>query len=209
MLIKRFNLKDLKDLEFRLERITLLDVFKESSIYGLVNLVQIGNYNLTRSQAASMIEDYLDQGHDLYDAFAEIRDTIFPPQASEANDTEPVEHFTCLTDMYNKYSLLLTQAGISIDEFWELDTYLLYFWITNANKRKIEEFNSQLRIQYLGAKMIGAALAGGLPREAPQIKDNTFSASDMIEYNGKLYNPETYRVLQMMQAAKRAIDGKE
>lgn len=209
MLIKRFALKDLKQLEFELEGLTILDVFKTSSIYGLVELIRIGNFNIDTEQAAMILQDYLDEGHTLVEAFKEVRDQLFPPDASGENrDQEAVEHFDSLTDMYNKYSLALAQAGMSISEFWDLETYVLYFWIDKVNAKLTADVNRQLQMSHTQAALIGAAFCGKLPHDAPKIKD-TSRDNDLIEYNGKTMTLAQFKVMQSLEATNKRLNREE
>lgn len=201
MLVKKFLLSDLRELEFQMENMTVLDIFNNFSVEGLIYLVSIGNGNISFSQAADILQEYVDSTKSLISAFNEVKDYIFPVDTGNEEVKDYKIKYDAFTEILNEYSMQLASAGISLTEFWEMDTYTLYYITKHINKKIIMETNRQLQLAHAQAALTGSAFGGKLPKEAPKINMNEseFDKNQTVEYNGKLMSMETFMNLQKMQ----------
>lgn len=201
MLIKRFRLKDLRDLEFELEDMTVLDIFSSASLFGLIQLIKIGN-NCDEETAGDILAKYLSQpGNTLVSAFEEVRSQIF--QANDNAEQDPfMPKYSSLTDILLEYANQLLAMGISLGEFWDLDTYTLYKIASSISRKLAMETNMQLQLAHAQAALMGAAFAGKLPKDPPSVPVDKYSSDTIINYNGTEMTYEEFKTISAFMNLK-------
>lgn len=200
-LIKRFVLSDLRDLEFELPKGTILDIFKTASVSGILQLISIGNGGISMEDASSILQEYLEDPNNSYiGAFKELRNAIFPQTSEEDQESLQIQ-YESLTDILNTYCMQLGAAGISMGDFWDLDTYRLFKVMHSINEKLALETNQKLQVAHAQAALIGAAFAGKLPKEAPSIKIDMTDPNAIIKLeDGKEVYYKDYKELMKVKS---------
>lgn len=172
MLVRRFNLKDIRDYEDETNE-SILEYFNNISIFNLLKLVSLGNSRCTLEEASKILDEYL-QEHEFIDAVYEIRDKLIGKvrdndSEEEIADSIDITKYSSLSELYDTYCMQLMSVGFSYSEFWDLSTNTLFKVFNSINIKRENEINQNLQLAHTQAALIGQAVWGKLQRKPPSV----------------------------------------
>ena len=172
MLVRRFNLKDIRDYEDETNE-SILEYFNNISIFNLLKLVSLGNSRCTLEEASKILDEYL-QEHQFLDAVYEIRDKLIgkvrdDDGEEEIADSIDITKYSSLSELYDTYCMQLMSVGFSYSEFWDLSTNTLFKVFNSINIKRENEINQNLQLAHTQAALIGQAVWGKLQRKPPSV----------------------------------------
>lgn len=204
MLVRTIRLRTVRDIEE--DGYNIFEIFKTTSVSGLAYIIQKANA-ITEEEAYTKLEEYIEE-HTLIAAFNSVSDVIFGKSELRETSTE-TEDITTVTEMLNKFSMQLFAQGVSLTEFWDLDTRMMYDIVTHIEEKIIISTNNTLAMNHTLAALIGSAFAGKLKGKPPQIqkeKKTGLAATQtdaqktiMTEEYGEL-DLFTYKILMQMKS---------
>ena len=172
MLVRRFNLKDIRDYEDETNE-SILEYFNNISIFNLLKLVSLGNSRCTLEEASKILDEYLEE-HEFLDAVYEIRDKLIGKvrdndSEEEIADSIDITKYSSLSELYDTYCMQLMSVGFSYSEFWDLSTNTLFKVFNSINIKRENEINQNLQLAHTQAALIGQAVWGKLQRKPPSV----------------------------------------
>lgn len=172
MLVRRFNLKDIRDYEDETNE-SILEYFNNISIFNLLKLVSLGNSRCTLEEASKILDEYLEE-HEFLDAVYEIRDKLIGKVRDDDSDKEiadsiDITKYSSLSELYDTYCMQLMSVGFSYSEFWDLSTNTLFKVFNSINIKRENEINQNLQLAHTQAALIGQAVWGKLQRKPPSV----------------------------------------
>ena len=172
MLVRRFNLKDIRDYEDETNE-SILEYFNNISIFNLLKLVSLGNSRCTLEEASKILDEYLEE-HEFLDAVYEIRDKLIgkvrdDDSKEEIADSIDITKYNSLSELYDTYCMQLMSVGFSYSEFWDLSTNTLFKVFNSINIKRENEINQNLQLAHTQAALIGQAVWGKLQRKPPSV----------------------------------------
>lgn len=172
MLVRRFNLKDIRDYEDETNE-SILEYFDHISVLNLLKLVSLGNSRCTLEEASKILDEYL-QEHEFLDAVYEIRDKLIgkvrdDDSKEEIADSIDITKYNSLSELYDTYCMQLMSVGFSYSEFWDLSTNTLFKVFNSINIKRENEINQNLQLAHTQAALIGQAVWGKLQRKPPSV----------------------------------------
>lgn len=199
MLVKRFNLKDIKEYE-QDTGISVIELFNDvTDDYNIVELVKLGNVNYDDTKASSAIDEYLDSGKSYGDAYNEIRECLMGKVSLSESDKIDIDKYSSLTEVYTDIGMNLMSVGVSYSEFWGMTTSDMYS-VSDSIKIKIQsDMQVQLNMAHVAASMVGAAVWGKLDKEPPKIDLTDKDESVNIEGIGEMDATTFKNVLALEQ----------
>ena len=185
MLVEKYYVKDIKEYEER-TGMSVISILKEQDFDGLVDLIRLGMQSKpTKDKCYDILDQYLLQGHDLVDAFEEVRQCLFGDQMTEEEQEEEginLSQFKTLTEAYNKMCFDIMSVGISYNEFWNFSTRDMYDAFNSCTQKIENDINRQLSLAYNSAALIGASVWGKLPKKVPQV--------DLVDHSNEIVQTE-------------------
>ena len=172
MLVRRFNLKDIRDYEDETNE-SILEYFDHISVLNLLKLVSLGNSRCTLEEASKILDEYLQEHQFLY-AVYEIRDKLIgkvrdDDSKEEIADSIDITKYNSLSELYDTYCMQLMSVGFSYSEFWDLSTNTLFKVFNSINIKRENEINQNLQLAHTQAALIGQAVWGKLQRKPPSV----------------------------------------
>lgn len=182
MLPNKCYLKDIRTWEEKHNR-NVLTLFDENSIDNLVLILSIFYSDMPEEELYKMLDTLFESGYSIIKLFLELRDILLgykvdsdDNRASEDNNEQSiagtfddVKQYKYLSDYYMHLCMQLMSLGMSYSEFWSLTTKEMYQSFEAIQQKMVFDFNRQMQIAYNTACLNGAAFAGCLPKQAPQI----------------------------------------
>lgn len=178
-IISDFYIKDLKEYE-RQNKVSVLDMFKDISLFNLAELVRLGNNGITFEEACDLIDDYLTE-ESLDELYEEIRRSLFGDQTSKESpdsNTKDLSKFKNITEFYSDLlGDLRTYGDLSWSESWGMSVSDVILEFSILSKRLKDKKQEKINDDYMLSVLISQAVWGKLPKEPPKIGD-----SDINEY---------------------------
>lgn len=171
MLIRSFNLKDIREYEDRTGN-NILSFFNEMKISNIIDLISLGNGNCDYETASVMLDDYLESGKTLVDAMLEIRELLLGKTQEESDDDSDyikLDNYNSLTELYITFGMQLMSVGLAYNEFWQMNTKEMYRVFNSICIKMQNETNRELSNYHTLAAMIGGAVWGKLQKEPPRV----------------------------------------
>lgn len=190
MLVNKCYLKDIREYEENTNT-NILRLFDKVSVLNIVKLLQVFYRELSEDDALVMLDEYCDiENKSIVDVIVELRDALLGYKYIENNDVynedlagtvEDVNTYSTLTDFYMHLGMQLMSLGVTYNEFWSLTTKEMYQLFNSIQQKIIIDFNKDMQINHINAGMIGAAVHGLLPKDAPQIDINEMNNNNKEE----------------------------
>lgn len=174
MLVRNFNLKDIKEYEDNTGA-NILSFFDNISFSNLIELVKLGNGKCDDDLACRIIEDYLSiPDNTLLSGILEIKEKLLGVGDNNDNDVTDedkidITKFSSLTDLYMHFNMQLMSVGLSYSEFWSMNTKEMYSVFNSICIKMQNETNRELSNYHTLAAMIGGAVWGKLQKEPPKV----------------------------------------
>lgn len=176
MLFSNFKLIDIRIYEEE-NGCSVFDIFKNVSVQGIINMINLCHKNLDKIECAQLLDDYLNSGHTLLDALNELKDALLGTNINEkeegAEDFIDIAEYKCLTDLYIHFSMQLMSVGLSYSEFWNMSTVEMYKVFNSIAIKMQNETNRELSNYHTLAAMIGGAVWGKLQKKPPHVDIQT------------------------------------
>lgn len=182
MLKNKCYLQSIRKYEDRTQNnvINFLDNF---SINNIIQLLCIIYDTENEDEICKIIDSYISEDKDLFSLYEEVKDIILGYKSSEVeNNTsteneepsviEDVSNYKFLSDFYMHLCMQLMSLGMSYSEFWSLTTKEMYQAYSAIREKELYDMNKSLYLIWLQSGYTGAAFAGKLPKQAPQIDIN-------------------------------------
>lgn len=171
-LIRGYKLIDIKEYEYSTGN-SVLKIFNNISISGLITLVSLGNNSCEEEMASQLLDKYLEE-HNIEQAFRECRTELLGENSE--NDKEygegqsiDITSYETLTDIYMKFCMQLMSIGLSYNEFWSMTTREMYRVFNSIVIKMQNETNRELSNYHTLAAMIGGAVWGKLQKDPPKV----------------------------------------
>ena len=174
MLVRNFNLKDIKEYEDSTGA-NILNFFNDISFSNLIELVKLGNGKCDEDLACKIIEDYLSiPDNTLLSGILEIKEKLLgygdnSEIDENSEDTVDITKYSSLTELYMHFSMQLMSVGLSYSEFWSMNTKEMYNVFNSICVKMQNETNRELSNYHTLAAMIGGAVWGKLQKEPPKV----------------------------------------
>ena len=174
MLVRNFNLKDIKEYEDSTGA-NILSFFDNISFSNLIELVKLGNGKCDEDLACKIIEDYLSiPDNTLLSGILEIKEKLLGYGNNNeidenSEDTVDITKYSSLTDLYTHFSMQLMSVGLSYSEFWAMNTKEMYRVFNSICIKIQNETNRELSNYHTLAAMVGGAVWGKLQKDAPKV----------------------------------------
>lgn len=174
MIVRGFNLKDIKQYEYETGK-NILEIFNKLEFSGLIDLISLGNGKCSEEDAYRILERYLrDDGNNLIKAFIEIKDSLLGigdniDNDVDENDKVDISKYNSLTDLYIDYSMQLMSVGLGYSEFWSMNTKEIYKVFNSILIKMQNDTNRELSNYHVLAAMVGGAVWGKLQKEPPRV----------------------------------------
>ena len=194
MLVRNFNLKDIKEYEDSTGA-NILNFFNDISFTNLIELVKLGNGKCDDELACKIIDNYLSiPDNTLLSGLLEIKEKLLGTSETsddelvDNNDTIDITKFESLTDLYTHFSMQLMSVGLSYSEFWAMNTKEMYSVFNSICIKMQNETNRELSNYHTLAAMIGGAVWGKLQKDAPRVDftKNNIEEDNSLEIVAKL-----------------------
>ena len=174
MLVRNFNLKDIKEYEDSTGA-NILNFFNDISFSNLIELVKLGNGKCDEDLACRIIEDYLSiPGNTLLSGILEIKEKLLGYGNNNeidenSEDTVDITKYNSLTELYMHFNMQLMSVGLSYSEFWAMNTKEMYSVFNSICVKMQNVTNRELSNYHTLAAMIGGAVWGKLQKEPPKV----------------------------------------
>ena len=174
MLVRNFNLKDIKEYEDSTGA-NILSFFDNISFSNLIELVKLGNGKCDDELAYEILDNYLKEDENtLLSGLLEIKEKLLGygdnNEIAENNeDTVDISKYNSLTDLYTHFNMQLMSVGLSYSEFWSMNTKEMYSVFNSICVKMQNETNRELSNYHTLAAMIGGAVWGKLQKEPPKV----------------------------------------
>lgn len=174
MLVRNFNLKDIKEYEDSTGA-NILNFFNDISFSNLIELVKLGNGKCDDELAYEILDNYLkEDGNTLLSGLLEIKEKLLGygdnNEIDENNeDTVDISKYNSLTELYMHFNMQLMSVGLSYSEFWSMNTKEMYNVFNSICVKMQNETNRELSNYHTLAAMIGGAVWGKLQKEPPKV----------------------------------------
>lgn len=174
MLVRNFNLKDIKEYEDNTGA-NILNFFNDISFTNLIELVKLGNGKCDDELAYEILDNYLkEDGNTLLSGLLEIKEKLLGYGSNNeidenSEDTVDITKYNSLTELYMHFSMQLMSVGLSYSEFWSMNTEEMYSVFNSICVKMQNETNRELSNYHTLAAMIGGAVWGKLQKEPPKV----------------------------------------
>lgn len=174
MLVRNFNLKDIKEYEDSTGA-NILNFFNDISFTNLIELVKLGNGKCDDELACKIVDDYLSiPDNTLLSGILEIKEKLLGYGNNNeidenSEDTVDISKYNSLTELYMHFNMQLMSVGLSYSEFWSMNTKEMYSVFNSICVKMQNETNRELSNYHTLAAMIGGAVWGKLQKEPPKV----------------------------------------
>lgn len=183
--------KDIRDWEDT-HHINILRLFDKIGADNVISIITV--INKCDYEIASDILDNLLVEHDIVEIYNELRNVLLGYDYSETfknkestddedivnNIYDDVSKYKYLSEYYMHVCMQLMSLGLSYTEFWSLCTKEIYQVFSAINQKQLLDYNKQIQINYATAALIGGAVWGKLPKQAPTLKMSDIVDEDTI-----------------------------
>lgn len=204
MLVSTFNLKDIKNYEIS-NRCSLLEMFNELNLNYLLEIIKLGNQNISDEEAGELLDNFLSE-NSLVDAYNEIRDILVGKKYIHNDKSESAEtkNYKSLTELYQSMGIDLRAYGnLGYSEFWDMSVDDLFLEFNIANNKIAKEKQSEIDNNHMLAMMISQGIWGKLSTNPPQINKNM----DDIDDDESDMDSNALRSLCNMKAFVKSYNG--
>lgn len=200
MLKNKCYLKDIREYEDRtqINVVTFLETF---SVDNIIQMLSIIYNNEDIEFICNLIDEYIDDDHDYYDLYNEVRNILLgydmneqgnntSENNEEASTFEDISSYKFLSDFYMHLCMQLMSLGMSYSEFWSLTTKEMYQAYSAIKQKMVIDYNRDMQNYHTLSLMIGGAVWGKGLKEAPHV-DLDSVAGDPNEYIDTEFGPMT------------------
>lgn len=184
MLVKRFNLREIKEYEEDTGT-SILDLFND--VLGdnsLIELIKLGNKNCDDRRASDILDLYLESGNNYSQAFLEIKECLLGKDIEEGEGGIDAKDYSSLTDIYNDLCMQLMSIGVSYGEFWNMTTKDMYRVFDSIKVKIQSDMQRQLNLNHTLAAMVGGAVWGKLDKEPPKVDFKDTKKEEVVDIEG-------------------------
>lgn len=186
MIKTKCYLKDIREYEENTQE-NILRLFNKISISNMVKILMIFDKNLSEDDCYREIDEYLsNEENDIVGLYNELRDSLLGYKYLDEHNTdnndndssEDINSYKFLSDFYMKLCMQLMSLGVTYQEFWSFTTKEMYQVFYGIQQKMILDYNAKMQVAYNEAALIGGAVWGKLPAEAPHIDLNKNKLND-------------------------------
>lgn len=192
MLVRNFNLRDIKNYEDRTGN-NILSFFKDIKFSNMIDLIKLGNGNCNDETACMLLESYLARDKTLVDVMLEIKECLLGIGDNEDNDVDDedtidIEDYNSLTELYMRFNMQLMSVGLSYSEFWSMNTKEMYQVFNSIMIKVQNETNRELSNYHTLAAMVGGAVWGKLQKDAPKVNMTPINTNKDVDDDVAIIN---------------------